>query len=268
MKADEKLQLTEVAEWDAYWSQVRLPAEIRPGSSRHGDAILGVVEKYLPRQERLKILEIGGAPGQYLAYMHKHFHYDISSLDYSRRGNELTEANFRLLGIPGRVFQKDLFGDISDLPQFDIVYSLGFIEHFADLDAVIGRHLALLRPGGLLLIGSPSFLGINRWILRRLDPGKLETHNLRSMDIDGWSAFEEKYDLQAVYKGYVGGFEPRMFTYANRHPLNALLYTMLVGMKVITAVCGFLRKCNSRYWSGYVMGIYRKEPEGSGRTES
>lgn len=268
MKADERLQLTEVAEWDAYWSQVRLPVEIRPGTSRHGDAILGVVEKYLPRQEQLKILEIGGAPGQYLAYLHRHFHYDVYSLDYSRQGNELTEANFRLLGIPGTVFRKDLFGDISDLPQFDIVYSLGFIEHFADLDVVLGRHLALLRPGGLLLVGTPSFLGINQWILRRLDPGKLETHNLRSMDIEAWSALEERYDLQVVYKGYLGGFEPRMFKYVNRNPLNALLYALLVGLKVVTTMCGFLRKCNSRYWSGYVLGIYRKGLGATRRTES
>jgi hypothetical protein len=148
------------------------------------------------------------------------------------------------------------------------VYSLGFIEHFADLDAVIGRHLALLRPGGLLLVGAPSFLGINRWLLRRLDPDKLKTHNLRNMDIDAWSAIEKKYDLQMVYKGYAGGFEPRMFKYVNRNPLNALLYTLLVGMKVITTACGFLRKCNSKYWSGYVMGVYKKEPEGAPRTQS
>lgn len=34
---------------------------------------------------------------------------------------------------------------------FDIVYSLGFVEHFEDLNIVIKKHTELLKPAGILL---------------------------------------------------------------------------------------------------------------------
>ena len=98
-------------------------------------------DRFLPRSRNLTVLEIGGAPGRYLVYMSKNLNYKIHALDYSVIGCKKTLENFKLLGLEGNVYQKDLFlDDISSLPRFDIVYSLGFIEHFANLETVIEKH--------------------------------------------------------------------------------------------------------------------------------
>jgi len=42
---------------------------------------------------------------------------------------------------------------------------LGFIEHFDEPVGVVVRHLDLLKPGGILLLGVPNYGGIYRKVL-------------------------------------------------------------------------------------------------------
>lgn len=250
--------LTMQQDWDYYWNLIKLPAEIKKEENLYLNEILKVFDKFLQKNKNLSILEIGGAPGQYLAYMAKNFYYKIYALDYSEVGCRKTNENFKLLNLSGVTYQKDLFSDLSDFPKFDIVYSLGFIEHFSDLERPIGKHFELLKPGGILMIGSPNFLGINRLILKRLDPQRLLKHNLSSMDLKNWEDFEKSFNLKLLFKGYIGGFEPRIYHYKNKTLLNGLIYLLFIIIKIFTDRFKFLRNINSKYWSGYVIGIYQK----------
>jgi len=254
-------RLTEPSFWEDYWNKISLPLEIKR-SKRHLflNEILEVFDKYLPYDSGKSILEIGGAPGQYLAYMHRTFGYQIHSLDYSSKGCQKTEENFRLLGIRGMVYQQDLFSDQLGLPQFDIVYSLGFIEHFSDLNLVIRKHLDLLKQNGILLIGVPNLLGINKWFLQRLAPQFLAKHNLAAMDISNWKSFENAFRLKRLFCGYVGGFEPTVFKKLEvRSPMNWLLMFITKGLTLLfQSHFQFLRRYNSKWTSGYAIGVYRK----------
>lgn len=257
-------RLTGQQDWEDYWAGLKLPVEIKKTQRNfYLNEILKIFDRYLPKNNSLSILEIGGAPGQYLAYMAKNFHYKIYALDYSEVGCRKMRENFKLLDLAGVVYQRDLFSDLSDLPKFDIVYSLGFIEHFLDLKIVIEKHLELLKPGGILLIGMPNFLGVNRLVLKRLNLQRLSKHNLSSMDLKNWEKFEKRFDLKPIFKGYIGGFEPSIYRCENRIFLR-LIYLFFMGIKtVITDRFKFLRKFNSKYWSGYVMGVYQKPKNNS-----
>ena len=104
---------------------------------------------------------------------------------------------------------------------------------------------------------------MNRLILRRLDPERLAQHNLSSMEIKNWDNFERHFNLKVIYKGYIGGFEPSIYRYRNRTLLNRLVYNVFKRIKiVITDNLKFLRKLNSKYWSGYVIGVYSKLEQG------
>ncbi len=252
-------RLTSRSHWDEYWEDLELPAEI---SRKDGPPLLqaemDIFERYLPRGP-LSVLEIGGAPGQYLAYFYRHFGFNVSSLDYSPEGCKKTGENFRLLGIDGKVYQEDLFGDLAALPRFDIVFSMGLVEHFDKLDAVIEKHLNLLKPGGILLIGMPNFRGINRFFIKRFAPGQLSMHNLHSMDIRTWEGFERKFSLEKIFKGYVGGFEPMTFMMRENDNSHSFLYfTARILNSLFHRRIRLFRKFNSMYISGYIMGIYRK----------
>lgn len=257
MKGD---KLTEKAHWDNYWNSFELPVEIKLSKDNLLlNEELKLFEKFLPKK-KLSILEIGGAPGQYLVYMHKQFGYDVSCLDYSDIGCEKTRENFKLLDIPVTVYEKDLFGDLSDVPTFDVVFSMGLIEHFDDVSGVIQKHLDLLKPGGILLLGLPNFTGINGMFLKQLAPELIKQHNLRTMNINSWKGFENKLGLEKIFKAYVGGFEPMTFMMREKKSfVNNLLYLKArVLNKIFHKNFSMLRSLNSRYFSGYILGIYRK----------
>ncbi len=247
--------------WDAYWNRIHLPQEIKNTEYElYLNEILNVFDKYLPQERGLSILEIGGAPGQYLAYMHREFGYDVFCLDYSDVGCRKTLKNFKILGIPIEVYCNDLFDENLHLPQFDIVYSLGFIEHFTDLTPVIEAHLKFLKPGGILLIGAPNFQGIYKIFLRKLAPKLLSTHNLHAMNINNWTKFEDNLNMTKIFKGYVGGFEPRLILRSEKKELeDSVRFKIAKYLRdELSNKYAFLRRFNSRYHSGYVMGVFQK----------
>ena len=67
-------------------------------------------------------MEIGGAPGQFIAYLSKYHGYEASVIEYSETGCQKTKENFALLGLNVKVYNRDFFGDLSDLPRFDVVF--------------------------------------------------------------------------------------------------------------------------------------------------
>jgi SAM-dependent methyltransferase len=255
-------KLTDKDYWDQYWQKYSLPLEVSRSTGNHFlNEILNTFDKYLPYDNTLSILEIGGSPGQYLAYMHKTFGYSISCLDFSSIGCEKTLENYKLLKITGKVYQIDLFSDELNLPLFDIVYSLGFIEHFSDTQLVIEKHLNLVKPGGLLLLGVPNFLGINHFFLKRLAPQLLSKHNLAVMDLNNWSFFEKKFNLETIFKGYIGGFQPSNFNRYEKMNVKTFLALNLTRILVFIFKKRFtgLRKYNSKFISGYMVGVYKKQ---------
>ena len=255
-------RLSEKKYWDGFWDGTSLPMEIkRIRRNPRINAQLDVFERFFPKDRNLSILEIGGAPGQYLAYMAKHFSYRIHALDYSSIGCEKTRENFKLLNLNGPIYQRDLLSDdISDLPGFDIVYSLGFIEHFADPASIVEKHVNLLKPGGILLIGVPNFLGMNYWLNKKLAPKKLTRHNLLSMDIKYWHRFEREFKLEPLFQDYVGGFSPS-YKYEQKTFANVCLNLFIRSLRVVTMRLNFLANINSKYWSGYALGLYKKKRE-------
>jgi len=249
--------------WETRWDKVRLPAEIKNYASNSlNRELVCRFHEHLPRKEGLSILEIGGAPGQWLAYFAKKFRYSVHAIDYSSTGCDKMRENFNLLNLDATIYNRDIFtDDLSDLLRFDIVYSMGFIEHFSDLDPVIEKHFDLLKDSGILMLGVPNFLGINGWVLRRIAPRTLSMHNLLSMDIDNWETFEKKYKLETLFKGYIGGFEPRNFRRCENRTLTNLAIRFFFKLVRIffTDRIGSLRKFNSKYWGAYLLGIYRKK---------
>ncbi|MBA2516260.1 MAG: class I SAM-dependent methyltransferase [Solirubrobacterales bacterium] len=253
-------ELTTRDMWDDRWRATRLPAEVRKGEQRFLDAITDVFDRNFPRGRDVSLLEIGGAPGQWAVYLHRHLGHQVALLDYSPAGLQVAEENFRRLGFPVRLVEGDMFDRELRLPPADVVLSLGLIEHFEALEDVIGAHLRWLKPGGLLAIGCPNFQGVNGAIKRWTAPHDYALHNVATMRIEDWSAFERRFSLTTLYKGYLGGFEPRLFkNVEGGHRVSRGLSLAFKALAVLLnlRVLGRLRGLNSRWWSGYALAIYR-----------
>jgi SAM-dependent methyltransferase len=254
-------RLTEQAYWENRWDRIKAPKEIRRDTKHQvNKELLKIFDTYLPHQERLTILEIGGAPGQFLAYFTKHFGYLPNAIDYSTIGCDKMREAFEIANMDVTIYNRDIFSDLSDLPRFDIVFSMGFIEHFSDLDSIVEKHIEVLRKQGILLLGVPNYSGISQVVLKRLAPQLLSRHNLETMDIKKWESFEKKYGLKTIFKEYIGGFNPGRFRRCeNRTLKNQLIRFFFKLVRVlITDRLTFLRRFNSIYWSAYLLGIYRK----------
>jgi len=255
-----QMALTETEQWDAYWSSIDLPSVVDPARGLQREAILAVFREAVSGWSGRSCVEVGGAPGQYLAYLHRELGLEVTCLDYSPVGCEATRENFRLLGIEGNVICADFLAPDAELPTFDVVYSLGFVEHFEDLTGVVERHLALLRPGGRLILGVPNFLGVNGWFMRRLAPELLAGHHLPSMELSRWDEFAEPLGLRTLFREYVGGFEAGTFRQREGEGVGRkALYAVASGLDVaLRRRPRWLRRFNAPWLSGYAMGVFER----------
>lgn len=258
-----KGRLTGKQHWEDRWDRVKLPAIIDPDTSNViAREILNVWDRYLPVPRfdaPFSALEVGGAPGPFLAYMAKYMGYQAFAIDYSEVGCRKMKENFDLLGLDVTIYHRDFFDDLSDIPRFDLVFSMGFIEHFGDLNDVVARHVRLLKEGGFLVLGVPNFRGISQKVLSRLTPNLISMHNLDTMDIQQWDRFESLFGLEPLFKEYLGGFEPKNFRRCENQTLkNQAIRLFFKSVRfLVTDPFPFLRKYNSVNWSAYLMGVYR-----------
>jgi SAM-dependent methyltransferase len=99
-----------------------------------------------------RFLEIGFGDASALAAA-KELGWEPHGLEYA---NWLIDAARERLGL-----EHILLGDLDDLPAdedgtFDVVYAWHVIEHVLDVRAWLDRIAALLRPGGVVLLGTES----------------------------------------------------------------------------------------------------------------
>lgn len=258
---DPTSELTDESYWDGYWQErvQQLPLEVdRESSNLQVRAILDVFDAHLPPADS-SVLEVGGAPGQYLAYLHRRSRCRCAVLDYSAPGCALARENFRALGTELAVYQCDLLtAELTD--RFDFVYSLGLIEHFVDYIAAVKAQAKLVRRGGILLIGVPNFRGVNGWFARHIDRARFESHNLKVMEVETWDIFEQSLGLERLFRGHVGGFEPGVFT---TPPASSAVGARLTAStarmlsRTLTNHFAPIRRFNRPWLSGYLMGVWR-----------
>jgi 2-polyprenyl-3-methyl-5-hydroxy-6-metoxy-1,4-benzoquinol methylase len=270
-------KLTERAYWDAHWRSLSLPvAHTLENSSGEARAILEAIEEATCGRPPRSVLEIGGAPGGFLAYFADRYGAEIHAVDYSEVGCRATEENFRLLGVPVHVHCRDLFSIDEQFPRFDLVYSLGFIEHFADTESVVRAHRALLNPNGLLILGVPHFVWAFWSLLQLFAPQVTQGHNRNALSLEQWTRFEHSLGLTPVLKRYLGGFKPRLMRSVideeiesgggRFRPLGRLLSFGLRGLasaqrRLAKVFPGFrLPSIEGKFWSAYALAAYTAAP--------
>lgn len=201
-------ELTSSAFWDGYWGGFSLPDAI--DERRPFDRTLAAALRELLQRTRGDALEIGCAPGRWLAFLSRQCGLRVSGIEYTADGAAATRRNLELLAVPDADVREADFFALAPEPVFDLVISLGFIEHFTDVEAVVARHAAWVRPGGLLVIGVPNFAGWHGWFQRMLDPRVLALHNLTIMRAERLAELGERAGLVPESTRYLGSFEPAL----------------------------------------------------------
>jgi SAM-dependent methyltransferase len=210
------------------------------------------------------VCEIGCGASVWMPLLARHG-ATVWGIDYSDRGLALAEGLLRRAGATARLVRGDVLrADTLPPGFFDMVFSLGFVEHFDDPSLILERFSKILKPGGALITLVPNFTGVWGRVQRRVDPEVYAVHRVYSPDaLDAIHRAAGFATVEAA--NYFGGFGPLVVNYERalaRLPRTVATVTLGAtwSMQQIvawsTSVIPALR--DSRLWASHLVGVYRR----------
>ena len=181
--------------WADVWQGVKLP-NLRAPEADEGWAY----KTFLPKRSSLRLLEIGCAPGGWMAYFHKEFGWSVDGIEYVADAAELTRANMEMQSIEAQVWCDDFFSIETSKFDYDVVFSGGFIEHFDDFPGVCRR---LSELGRIVVTRIPNLYGVNGLISRTARPHVFDKHV--PINLEQLRSAHESNGLNTKFCNYVGG---------------------------------------------------------------
>lgn len=243
--------------WDSKWGSGA--AVVERGDNFVVDSILDFFDEHVSAYRNGKALEIGGAPGRYLGRLTIDHELQANAIDYSPVGCEKLKSNFKNLNRRIEVIERNVLEvDANPEEKYDVVFSLGLIEHFEPVDEIIERHVQYLSDDGILILGVPNCRGIYHWFWKTLSPDLLSKHVLSTMEKKRWFDWEKKFGLKATQISYVGGFDALSLDKHERSKFHwkrpiARAFRVLFNPKR-----NILKHLNSQWTSGYLIGAFKK----------
>jgi 2-polyprenyl-3-methyl-5-hydroxy-6-metoxy-1,4-benzoquinol methylase len=211
-KANEK---TTPEYWESTYiaqPKLRLPSSLLVGTRN----IQQLLKAYINPQ--MSVLEIGCAPGKQLAWVAKVLKAKVSGVDYSKRGIQFSKNLFEALDIDGDLRCENIELTTFLPGSFDVVYSIGFIEHFEDPAPIVRQHVTLLKPGGTALILIPDYRGIYGKLQSYFGSEKLLIHNLNIMTCNTLAQLAPVDLTREVTTFRAGRVSPSLITFEDKWP--------------------------------------------------
>ena len=141
--------------WDWHWRRLRLPQLPRWFNPNVAFA-RSILRRGIQKDTR-SLFEVGCAPGAWMGFFARTTGLAVAGCDSSPVGARATRDNLRLLDLPGTVYEADIFGLANEVPErFSLVYSIGVVEHFDDLEGILRAHASLCEPGGNIVVALPT----------------------------------------------------------------------------------------------------------------
>lgn len=196
-------KLTSKAYWEKYYA----------GAKRQKKHILEVCSYYETFWKQLvgdqyegkEIIEIGGFPGRFLAYLASQYNVRPTCLDYNSNVDVVRE-NFKVMEVAEYTVLQQDFTTFKPVQTYDFIISLGFVEHFKDFDKILDLHLVYAKPGSRLMVVIPNKRYFRKWYGLVCDYNNLRVHNLKCMNLKVFKAFAKRKNLKILNLQYYGGF--------------------------------------------------------------
>ena len=204
---------------DSLWKEgagyyVESPEQVRrspllPDLRRLRDRrILEIFDRHGNITPGCRVLELGCGRSRWLPFLAVNRRCDVTGLDNEAYASELARANLSGAGAVGRIICGDAFDLESNrelVGQFDLIYSMGLLEHFDDVADRISTLARYLRPGGRMITTVPNMRGFN-WAMQRLGSREiLEMHVV--YDRKRLTRVHEAAGLTTLAAGYAGFFD-------------------------------------------------------------
>ncbi len=169
--------------WDGAWRGRPLPPPFDPESPTLTACVDRAIDRYLkaawahldPRAS--SFLEVGCGASGILPWVGRRYGFSVAGLDYSPDGIAQSEALLAREGVRGDVRLGDLFAPPDDmLGRYDVVFSNGLVEHFADTAGCVRAVARFARPGGRVVTLVPNLAGAIGSVQKLLDRSVYDVH--------------------------------------------------------------------------------------------
>lgn len=240
-------QLTDKTFWNEYWkARNGIAPEIKADHLFHD-----IFKRIFRKNNITSAIHLGGYPGHYSIFLKKYHQIQSAFLDYYIHENAL-KSFLKENGLdPSAIYviKADLFKHIPR-QQYDLVYSIGLVEHFTDTQEAIARHLSYLNPGGTLLIIIPNFRGLNGRLQQKYDPENYSRHNINCMSTGKLHHICRDLGLEHIRSYHYGKFSAWLENY---HDLPGKARTAFKLSRLTGTVLTKLIPFDSRLLSPYIV---------------
>lgn len=134
------------------------------------------------------VLDVGCGTGETAYYIAKRGAARVVGLDYSAEAIAAAREQYRH---PNLSFEKK---DITDVKEkFDVVLTMGTLEHTDDPFAMLKKFKAMLNPGGSIIVTSPNwsnprgYMLLTLWFLFRARITLVDLHYFTPVEFAGWA---------------------------------------------------------------------------------
>jgi SAM-dependent methyltransferase len=197
-------QLTNAEYWSQVWgSSSNLPAPI--------DETDQVFREYCDFFKNVldgqpgSLLEIGCGCSRWLPYFAKRG-FRVSGIDYSPAGCEQARMLLERERCGGDIYEGDAFDPNPDLlGRFDVVVSMGVVEHFRETAEPVRAFSRYLKPGGLLISTCPNMAGLLGWSQKVLNRAVYDRHV--PLTVEHLQKAHEMAGLTVTHCTYIGSLD-------------------------------------------------------------
>jgi 2-polyprenyl-3-methyl-5-hydroxy-6-metoxy-1,4-benzoquinol methylase len=215
----------------------------------------------------IKVLEIGCGYSKWMHYFYSNLGVKkIFGIDYSEIGCSLTKNNLDIFGDSDAV-QNVICGDIFHGPfkteSFDLIYNLGFIEHFENPFTVIELMTKLLKKKGMLITTVPNLKGLNGRLFKMANIDVFNMHKSIALeDLEDWYS---RLELETEKLDYFGSFSLTASINWDKFAAKSVFHHFFSRrfIKIINALITFpLRltgiEIESRFFSPFIVAVGKK----------
>jgi 2-polyprenyl-3-methyl-5-hydroxy-6-metoxy-1,4-benzoquinol methylase len=255
--------LSSVDYWDIVLKDAKLPRVNKP---KHYYIPMNFIHDILRSENKTTFMEVGAGSSGWLPYFAKRYGYRVSGLDYSDVGCKLARENLRMLGIDyDEVLCQDLFTWHSQ-KKYDIIFSYGVVEHFAEPEKVIGIFREHLNSDGIIITLVPNLNGLMGVLSRRFVPDIYNIHKVITRE--ELRQFHLDLGFTDLKTDYAGTLSVSVIPWVrSKHALfaeNSIRRSVaLFAIKAFNSIfCAidrtFRLNITSKYLSPYIISIMRK----------
>ncbi len=196
--------------WDSTYQKPTLPQRVNMHFSF--DRCLAEVMRtaLLDLSPGAKALEIGAAPGKWMAFL-SDLGLEVTGLELSESGSSLMSENLAILGVPANILVGD-FEEVTPRADYDVVYSLGFLEHFTNPEEMLNRHFMWAKKShnSRVIVGVPLFNNLHGTLQSVGSRSVLDMHNKAVMNPEFFRSASAGENWEVSKVDYLGSFEPAL----------------------------------------------------------